>query len=277
MAQLLYLSLLAISGYLYIFKLKNLGRQMFLIFCMRNITKISIYQNILVYQTFEYIGVKSYQYTAWDSIFHVCILVFNEQFYQSSNKHAFCYLCPSNRRCRHMRHKDVCRNKSVSNSQKKHEFHISFFASEPADKYKLGQSTCQTHMSYTNLDTNLSHKNSLHLLQTTTSNIKAKQKLTCVHTFSLLECSSCRFSISLTTAVTIHTQHTFGVDTLLSEGAQYDLSTTALETFRIRIQVHQMNPQSLTTELRSTYVKRKIDNIAQYLSLQFIACVTIYF
>ena len=120
----------------------------------------------------------------------------------------------------------------------------------------------QTDVCYTNLDTNSFHKSSLHLLQTTTSNIKAKQKLTCVHTFSLLECSSCRSFISLTTAVTIHTQHTFGVDTLLSEGAQYDLSTTALETFRIRILVHQMNPQSLTTELRSTYVKRKIDNIA---------------
>ena len=81
-------------------------------------------------------------------------------------------------------------------------------------------------------------------------------------TFSLLECSSCRSFISLTTAVTIHTQHTFGDDTQHSEGAQYDLSTTALEIFRIRILVHQMNPQSLTTELRSTYVKRKIDNIA---------------
>ena len=122
--------------------------------------------------------------------------------------------------------------------------------------------TNQTDVSYTNLDTISSHKNSLHLLPTTTSNIKAKQKLTHVHTFSLLECSSCRSFISLTTAVTIHTQHTFGVDTLLSEGAQYDLSTTALETFRIRIWVHQMNPQSFTTELRSTYVKRKIDNIA---------------
>ena len=92
----------------------------------------------------------------------------------------------------------------------------------------------QTDVSYTNLDTNSSHKNSLHLLQITTFHIKAKQKLTCVHTFSLLECSSCRSFISLTTAVTIHTQHTFG-DTVLSEGAQYDLSTTALETFRIRI------------------------------------------
>ena len=118
--------------------------------------------------------------------------------------------------------------------------------------------TNQADVSYTNLDTNSSHKNSLHL-QTTTSNIKPKQKLTCVHTFSLLECSSCRSFISLTTAVTIHTQHTFGDDTLHSEGAQYDLSTTALETFRIRIWVHQMNPQSLPTELRSTYVKR-IDN-----------------
>ena len=67
--------------------------------------------------------------------------------------------------------------------------------------------TNQTDVSYTNLDTNSSHKNSLHLLQTTTSNIKAKQKFTCVHTFSLLECSSCR-----------------------SEGAQYDLLTTALES-----------------------------------------------
>ena len=128
MAQLLYLSLLAISGYLYILKLKNLGRQMFLIFCMRNITKISIYQKILVYQRFDYIGVKSYQYTTWESfsIFHVCRLVFDEQSYQSSNKHAFCYLCPSNRHCRHMRHRGVCRNKSVSNSQKKHQFHILF-------------------------------------------------------------------------------------------------------------------------------------------------------
>ena len=92
----------------------------------------------------------------------------------------------------------------------------------------------QTVVSHTNLDTNSSHKNSLHHLQTTTSNIKAN-KLTCVHTFSLLECSSCKSFISLTTAVTIHTQHTFGDDTLHSEGAQYDLSTTALETFRITI------------------------------------------
>ena len=118
-------------------------------------------------------------------------------------------------------------------------------------------------------------------------------KLTCVHTFSLLECSSCRSFISLTTAVTIHTQHTFG-NTVLSERAQYDLSTTALETFRIRIYVHQMNPQSLITESRSTCVKRKIDTITWSLSLLsqnkhyfwlqfltqqliYIACVTIYF
>ena len=96
--------------------------------------------------------------------------------------------------------------------------------------------TNQTDVSYTNLDTNSSHTNSLHLLQTTTSNTKAKQKLTCVHTFSVLDCSSCRSFISLTTAVTIHTQHTFGDDAVLSEGAQYDLSTTAIETFRITIQ-----------------------------------------
>ena len=90
--------------------------------------------------------------------------------------------------------------------------------------------TNQTNVSYTNLDTNSSHKKSLHLLQTTTSNIKAKQKFRCVHTFSLLECSSCKSFISFTTAVTIHTQHTLGDDTLLSEGAQYDLLTTALES-----------------------------------------------
>ena len=61
-------------------------------------TKISIYQEILVCRRFEYIGVKSYQYTTWESfsIFHVCRLVFNEWSYQSSNKHAFCYLCASN-------------------------------------------------------------------------------------------------------------------------------------------------------------------------------------
>ena len=44
--------------------------------------------------------------------------------------------------------------------------------------------TNQTDVSYTNLDTNSSLKNSLHLLQTTTSNMKAKQKLTCVVTSS---------------------------------------------------------------------------------------------
>ena len=70
-------------------------------------------------------------------------MLFNEQSYQSSNKYAFCYLCASNRYCRHMQHRGICRNKTVSNSQKKHQFHISFFlASEPADKYKLGQLTC---------------------------------------------------------------------------------------------------------------------------------------
>ena len=69
-------------------------------------------------------------------------LLFNEQFYQNSNKHAFCYLCTSNRCCPHKRQRALCRNKSVSNSQKKHQFHISFFASEPADNYKLGQLTC---------------------------------------------------------------------------------------------------------------------------------------
>ena len=94
--------------------------------------------------------------------------------------------------------------------------------------------TNQTDVSYTNLDTNSSHKNSLHLqIFKYKSKAETYTKLTCVHTFSLLECSSCRSFISLTTAVTIHTQHTFG-DTVLSEGAQYDLCTTALETFRIR-------------------------------------------
>ena len=140
----------------------------------------------------------------------------------------------SNRCCPHMWQRSIRRNKSVS--------------------MHLNQHTKTHQPKHTNQTDVSSKPMSLHLPQTTTSNIKAKQKLTCVHTFSLLECSSCRSFISLTTAVTIHTQHTFGVDTLLSEGAQYDLW--------IRIWVHQMNPQSLTTELRSTYVKRKIDNIA---------------
>ena len=129
-------------------------------------------------------------------------MLFNEQSYQSSNKYAFCYLCASNRYCRHMQHRGICRNKTVSNSQKKHQFHISFFlASEPADKYKVRsinvpltstnivlsrKHTNQTDVSYTNVDTNSSHKNSLHLLQTTTLNRKAKQRLTCTQTFSLV-------------------------------------------------------------------------------------------
>ena len=94
--------------------------------------------------------------------------------------------------------------------------------------------TDQSDASYTNLDTDSSHKNSLHLLQTTTSNIKAKQKLTCDVTSPFIHFLFQNVLHVGLSAVTIYTQHTFG-DTVLSEGAQYDLSTTVLETFRIRI------------------------------------------
>ena len=139
----LYLSLLAISAYLYIYKnLKHLGKHMVSIFCLRNIN-----QNFLYTKKFWYIRHLSTLVSSHINIPHglvsvffmyVCWYLMNSFIKVATNMHSVTCALQTGAVdiC------GICRKKSVSNSQKKHQFHISF-ASEPPDKYKLGQLTCK--------------------------------------------------------------------------------------------------------------------------------------